>query len=43
MTKSETRLSEEFIRSQGWRSIEGKLRILQSNPGLIYVWLKDAN
>lgn len=43
MTKSETRLSKEFIWSQGWQSIKGKLCILQSNPGLIYVCLKDVN
>lgn len=43
MTKSKIWLSEEFIWSQGWQSIKGKLRILQSNPGLIYVCLEDAN
>lgn len=37
------RLSEEFVSSQDWQSIKGKLRVLLSNPGLIYVHLKDAN
>lgn len=43
MTKSETWLSEEFIWSQGWQSIKRKPHILQSDPGLIYVCLKEAN
>lgn len=41
--KHQPRLSKEFVSSQDWRSIKGKLHILLSNPGLIYVCLKDAN
>lgn len=36
-------LSMEFTWSQGWELIKGKLHLLQSKPGLIYVYLEDAN